>query len=152
MVEKFKYLSPILTSDLRQDADIDRQSRALSVIGNMIARRFFKANDHPKIQLFRTYCQSFYTWLWAAYIKISLDGIGVQYKNIYRHLMGLAPFCCAFWMSAEARLNTFNAIQRSRITKQSPESSDSTCSNSIITDWITNSHEDCVQLQCIEVG
>ncbi|XP_026745431.1 uncharacterized protein LOC113506790 [Trichoplusia ni] len=131
VVERFKYLGHILTSDFKDDADIDRQRRALSVVGNMIARRFFKANTQTKVHLFRTYCQSFYTCqLWTRYTKRSLDGIRVQYNNIFRQLMGLAPHCSASGMFAEARLDTFNAIQRKRIAGFM--SRVGSCTNSII--------------------
>ncbi|XP_022814444.1 uncharacterized protein LOC111348165 [Spodoptera litura] len=131
IVESFRYLGHMLTSDMKDDADIDRQRRALSVVGNMIARRFFKANAQTKVHLFRTYCQSFYTCqLWTRYTRRSLDGIRVQYNNIFRQLMGLAPHCSASGMFTEARLDTFNAIQRKRIAGFL--SRVGTCTNSII--------------------
>ncbi|XP_022828476.1 uncharacterized protein LOC111357912 [Spodoptera litura] len=134
VVERFKYLGHVLTSDFKDDADIDRQRRALSVVGNMIARRFFKADTQTKVHLFRTYCQSFYTCqLWTRYTKRSLDGIRVQYNNIFRQLMGLEPHCSASTMFAEARLDTFNAIQRKRIAGFM--SRVGSCTNSIIKDF-----------------
>ncbi|XP_075984930.1 uncharacterized protein LOC142982353 [Anticarsia gemmatalis] len=131
VVERFKYLGHILTSDMKDDADIDRQRRALSIVGNMLARKFVKATPETKAHLFRAYCQSFYTCqLWTEYTKRSLDAIRVQYNNIYRHLMGLAPYCSASGMFTEARLNTFNAIQRNRIAGFM--SRGGTCGNTII--------------------
>nr|XP_034833609.1 uncharacterized protein LOC117990254 [Maniola hyperantus] len=39
-VEQFKYLGHVISSDLKDDADIERERRALSVRANMIVRRF----------------------------------------------------------------------------------------------------------------
>jgi hypothetical protein len=55
-VNSFKYLGHLVTDDLRDDADIDRERRALAIRGNMIARRFSRCTAQVKITLFRAYC------------------------------------------------------------------------------------------------
>lgn len=116
IVSSFKYLGHIVTSNLRDESDIERQRRSLCVVGNMIARRFYKASPDVKVSLFKTYCQSFYTCqLWTDYTVASHDGIRVAYNNIYRQLMGLKRYCSVSEMFTEARVDTFNAIQRKRI-------------------------------------
>ncbi|XP_050665180.1 uncharacterized protein LOC126965588 [Leptidea sinapis] len=48
IVDSFKYLGQIVSSCLKDDADIERQRRALCVVGNMIARKFNRsAPDVP---------------------------------------------------------------------------------------------------------
>ncbi|KAI5632021.1 hypothetical protein NE865_15256 [Phthorimaea operculella] len=116
LVESFKYLGHIITSDLTDDADIERQRRGLSVIGNMVARRFYKCEDDVKVLLFKTFCQSLYTCqLWTNYTKKSHDSIRVQYNNCFRHLMGLKKYCSASSMFFEARVNSFVAVVTHRI-------------------------------------
>ncbi|KAA5589313.1 hypothetical protein F3G61_31360, partial [Pseudomonas aeruginosa] len=54
-VDTFKYLGHFVTSDLRDDTDIERERRALSVRANMIARRFARCSRDVKITLFRAF-------------------------------------------------------------------------------------------------
>ncbi|CAH0718896.1 unnamed protein product, partial [Brenthis ino] len=116
VVDNFKYLGHIVTSRLKDDADIERQRRALCVVGNMIARKFKCVAPDVRITLFKAFCQSFYTCqLWTNYTKKSHDGIRVAYNNVFRILMGLKRYCSASEMYAEARVDSFNAIQRKRI-------------------------------------
>ncbi|XP_047028765.1 uncharacterized protein LOC124636648 [Helicoverpa zea] len=89
-VHTFKYLGHFLTSDLRDEVDIDRERRALAVRGNMLIHRFARCSKEVKITLFKSYCQSFYTSsLWMRHTKRSLDALRVQYNNCFRMLLGL---------------------------------------------------------------
>ncbi|KAJ0183170.1 hypothetical protein K1T71_001146 [Dendrolimus kikuchii] len=140
IVNTFKYLGHILSSDRKDNHDIERQRRCLSVCGNMLARRFFKASKDTKIHLFRTFCQTFYTCqLWTECTRRSLDGIRVQYNNIFRHLMGFKRYCSASSMFLEARLNTFCAIRRSRIANFLTRVEG--CRNSIIAALASRLHQ-----------
>jgi hypothetical protein len=66
-VEQFKYLGHWVTGDLRDNVDIERERRALSVRCNMLARRFKRCARTVKVMLFKSYCQSFYTCsLWTS--------------------------------------------------------------------------------------
>ncbi|XP_045455445.1 uncharacterized protein LOC123665144 [Melitaea cinxia] len=60
-VHQFKYLVHIVTEDLKDNVDIDRERRALSIRTNMLARRFARCSTPIKITLFKAYCTSFYT-------------------------------------------------------------------------------------------
>ncbi|XP_045535451.1 uncharacterized protein LOC123721266 [Papilio machaon] len=111
----FKYLGQIITTDLKDDCDIERERRALSVRANMIARRFARCSKEVKITLFRAYCTSFYaSSLWATYKQKSYNDLRVQYNNAFRVLMGLPRFCSASAMFAEARVDCFYATMRKR--------------------------------------
>ncbi|KAG7306786.1 hypothetical protein JYU34_008224 [Plutella xylostella] len=114
-VFKFKYLGHIVTSDLKDDVDIERERRALSVRANMIARRFARCSRDVKITLFRAFCTSFYTSsLWASYTQKQYSALRVQYNNAFRMLLGLPRFCSASGMFAEARVQCFPATMRAR--------------------------------------
>lgn len=114
-VSTFKYLGHYLTDDLRDDADIERERRALAVRSNMLARRFARCTDLVKITLFKAYCQSMYTGnLWVSYTKRSLDVLRVQYNNAFRMLLRLPRYCSASEMFAQARTDGFNAILRKK--------------------------------------
>ncbi|XP_063539546.1 uncharacterized protein LOC134748704 [Cydia strobilella] len=65
-VDHFKYLGHVIATDLKDDRDIERERRALSVRANMIARRFARCSKEVKVTLFRAFCTSLYTCnLWA---------------------------------------------------------------------------------------
>ncbi|XP_050557480.1 uncharacterized protein LOC118275989 [Spodoptera frugiperda] len=116
-VDTIKYLGHLLTSDLKDDADIERERRALSVRANMIARRFARCSRSVKIALFRAFCTSFYTGsLWVDYAQKQYSALRVQYNNAFRVLLGLPRFCSASGMFAEARVDCFHAIMRKRCT------------------------------------
>lgn len=114
-VSKFKYLGHWVTDDLKDELDIERERRALSVRCNMLARRFARCTPEVKISLFKAYCQTFYTCsLWVRYTQKTYSALRVQYNNAFRVLMGLPRFCSASKMFADARTNDFFAIMRNR--------------------------------------
>ncbi|XP_063895208.1 uncharacterized protein LOC135118097, partial [Helicoverpa armigera] len=111
----FRYLGHILTDDLKDNADVERERRALAVRGNMLARRFHRCTDQVKITLFKAYCQGLYTGgLWISCTKRSLDALRVQYNNIFRMMLGLPRFCSASEMFAENRTDDFYALIRKK--------------------------------------
>lgn len=114
-VHQFKYLGHILTSNMADDDDIERERRALSVRANMIVRRFARASKDVKITLFRAYCTSFYTCsLWVHFTQKSYGALRVQYNNAFRLLLGLPRYCSASGMFAEMRVDCFYTIMRKR--------------------------------------
>ncbi|CAG9103211.1 unnamed protein product [Plutella xylostella] len=114
-VTRFKYLGHIVTDDLKDDEDIERERRALAVRANMLARRFARCTREVKVTLFRAYCQSFYTCsLWVNYTQRAINSLRVQYNNAFRMLLGLPRHCSASGMFAEARVDGFHAIVRKR--------------------------------------
>lgn len=114
-VERFKYLGHVITTDLRDDADIERERRALSIRANMIARRFARCSAKVKVTLFRAYCTSLYTCsLWANYTLKKYNDLRVLYNNAFRILLGLPRYCSASGMFADARINCFHTTMRKR--------------------------------------
>ena len=116
-VNNFKYLGHMITVDLRDDDDIERERRALSVRANMIARRFARCSREVKVILFKAYCTSFYTGgLWADYTQRAYNALRVQYNNAFRVLLGLPRFCSASGMFANAYVDCFYATMRKKCT------------------------------------
>lgn len=114
-VDQFKYLGHIVTADLRDHADLERERRALSKRANMLARRFARCSDGVKITLFRAYCTSMYTCsLWANYSQKSYSTLRVQFNNAFRAVLGLPRYCSASGMFAWARTDCFHATMRKR--------------------------------------
>lgn len=118
-VSQFKYLGHWVTETLADDVDMDRERRALSIRGNMLARRFARCTAEVKATLFRAYCQSFYTCsLWVKYTKKTYDTLRVQYNNAFRALMWLPRHCGASGMFADARIEI--ASQQSFVSELLP--------------------------------
>lgn len=116
VVSFFKYLGHMLTEDLRDDMDIERERRALAVRSNMLARRFARSTKEVKLTLFRAYCQTFYSSsLWVQYTQRAYSALRVQYNNSFRVLLGLPRHCSASGMFAEARVDGFHAIIRKKV-------------------------------------
>jgi hypothetical protein len=114
-VVKFKYLGHVLTPDLKDDEDLERERRALSVRANMLARRFARCSREVKITLFRAFCTSFYTCnLWARYTQKAYNALRIQYNNAFRVLLRLPRYCSASGMFAEAGVDCFYATMRKR--------------------------------------
>lgn len=115
-VTKFKYLGHVVTDDLKDDQDIERERRALTVRSNMLARRFARCSEQVKITLFKSFCQSFYTSsLWVRYTQRAFSALRVQYNNAFRILLRLPRFCSASGMFADARTDGFHAIMRKNV-------------------------------------
>lgn len=67
-VKNFKHLGHIITADLKDNVDIERERRALCVRANMLARRFSRCSSDVKLTLLKAYCTALYTCnLWANY-------------------------------------------------------------------------------------
>ncbi|XP_061728802.1 uncharacterized protein LOC133533773 [Cydia pomonella] len=116
IVDKFKYLGHIITRELSDDMDVERERRALAVRGNMLARRFARCNEEVKLTLFKAYCQTFYTCsLWVRFTQKAYNTLRVQYNNVLRMLLRRPKHCSASGMFAEARTDDFFAIRRKRI-------------------------------------
>lgn len=102
---------------LSDDADIERERRALSVRANMVAHRFARCSYEAKITLFRAYCTTFYTSsLWISYTQKAYNAIRVQYNNAMWSLLRLPRFCSASGMFAEAGVDCFYTTRRRRAT------------------------------------
>lgn len=115
-VPEYKYLGHIVTERLNDDSDMERERRALSVRGNMLARRFARCTLPVKLALFRAYCQSFYTCsLWSNFTRRSYNALRVQYNNVLRAVLGRPRHCSASTMFAEAGVDDFYAIIRKRV-------------------------------------
>ncbi|XP_050676227.1 uncharacterized protein LOC126973125 [Leptidea sinapis] len=102
-VDRFRFFGHILTENLCDSDDIERERRALAVRCNIFARRFAQCSPEAKLTLFRAYC------------KTARSSIRLQYNNVYRILMRLPKYCSASGMFADARVPDYFAVIRSRV-------------------------------------
>ena len=65
-VEKTKYLGYMFTNDKQDDVEMLRQLRLLYMRSNKIIRMFYFCTTDVKLELFRSFCTSFYCcYLWT---------------------------------------------------------------------------------------
>ena len=92
-VNKHKYLGNIITSNLSDEEDIQREMRSMYSRGNLLLRKFSFCSEEIKITLFRTYCYSLYgCCLWARYRVAKIQRMKICYNNIFRKLFRIPPF------------------------------------------------------------
>ena len=53
---EFSYLGHVMTTDCRDDKDIEKQFRRQNAVGNMLVRKFSFAPLVSKNQLLKSYC------------------------------------------------------------------------------------------------
>ena len=112
-VLEFKYLGHYLCANQKDDRDILRQCQFLYAQGNMLIRKFYMCTDQVKVELFKSFCSSFYTsQLWWNYTKLSLKKLHVAYNNAFRMLFNLPRDCSASGMFVSNRVNSSQAIIR----------------------------------------
>ena len=112
-VDHFKYLGHIISNDLSDDADSDRERRSLATRGNMLAHRFYFCSDDVKTTLFRCYCYQVYCCsLWSTYRQSTMNRLKVTFNKVMRRIMGLPPWCSASAMFVQHRVHSFQEVMR----------------------------------------
>ncbi len=85
----YKYLGHIVSDDLSDNKDINRQLRSLYSRSNMLLRTFGAYLPNVKQHLFMTYCGSMYTiQLWYRYTKKQYKKIIDAYNNVFHKFLG----------------------------------------------------------------
>jgi hypothetical protein len=88
-VQCFKYLGHLITHDLTDDDDIQREVRNMFYRTNMLLRKFKKCSVDVKLTLFRAYCISIYdAALWKRYGKTMLAKLRSCYHKCMKIFFG----------------------------------------------------------------
>ena len=112
-VESFRYLDHIITTNFRDDSDIEREIKSLNIRGNIIVRKFGFLQKEVKCELFRAYCYPLYTCaLWANFNQSSIKRLKVAYNNIMRRLVYVAPWQSASHMFGSLGVRSFDETIR----------------------------------------
>ncbi len=108
-----KYLGYIVTDDLSDNIDINRQLWSLYSRSNMLLRTFGSCLPNVKQHLFMTYCGSMYTiQLWYRYTKKQYKKIIVAYNNVFCKFLWYDRYCSASGIFVERRVDSFNVRVR----------------------------------------
>ncbi len=117
LVNNYKYLGVIMTSDSKDDCHISKLLRNLYSRGNGIIRNFKSCSHEVKLQLFKSYCTSFYCFhLWCNFNAESLRRIRVAYNRVFKILMNLKERVSFSSIFVEYDVHHFNVLLRNSIT------------------------------------
>ena len=118
VVKKVRYLGHIITDDLCDDDDVQRQCCKLYAQANMLARKFHMCTEDVKVSLFRAYCTPFYTaQLWCKYRTAKLKKLQVAYNDAFRILLKLPRWTSASSLFVTSNVPTFHAVLRNFMYK-----------------------------------
>ena len=88
--ESHKYLGVCIDQRLSDDNDIVRQTRCIYARGNILIRKFKVCSPEVKIQLFKSYCNTFYcSYLWTCYKVATMTKLRVAFKRVFRYLLNI---------------------------------------------------------------
>ena len=97
----------------QDDHDMLRQMRTLYIRSNKLLRTFYHCSIDVKLELFRSFCTSFYCcYLWTAYKKSTFNKLRVAFNNAYRRVLGLPWRSSASAMYANFGIQNFEAVIR----------------------------------------
>ena len=92
-------------SNGQDDEDMLRQMRNLYIRSNKLLRTFHYCSFYVKLELFKSYCTSFYCcYLWTAYKKSTFDRLCVAFNKAYRRVLSQPWQCSASAMYANLEL------------------------------------------------
>ena len=112
-VETFTYLSHVIASNGSDNDDINKEMRKLCVQGNTLIRKFKFCNLDVKVNLFRSYCHSFYCCsLWANYNVSVINKVKVVYNNIMRKLANVPVYSSASFLFGWLGVKSFQEVRR----------------------------------------
>ena len=108
-----KYLDFTFSMNVQDDDDMLRQMRTLYIRSNKLLRTFYHCSIDVKLELFRSFCTSFYCcYLWTAYKKSTFNKLRVAFNNAYRRVLGLPWRSSASAMYANFGIQNFEAVIR----------------------------------------
>ena len=123
-ISQVKYLlvGSMFNTNAQDDEGMLRQMRTLYIRSNKLLRTFHYCSTNVKLELFKSYCTSFYCcYLFTAYKKSTFDKLRVAFNNAYRRVLSQPWRCSASAMYANFGINniegtirksTFGFIQR----------------------------------------
>jgi len=103
----------MINSNLADDADIMKQTRALYARANIIIHTFSAASLSTKLLLFKAYCTPLYgCQLWCSMFQYSYRKLKVAYNDAFRQLLQQPRWCSASQLFVLNNVPTFSANMR----------------------------------------
>ena len=100
--------------NVQYDDDIMlRQMCTLNIRSNKLLRTLYHCTTDVKLELFRSFCTSFYCcYLWTAYKKSTFNKLRVAINNAYRRVLSLPWRSSASAMYANFGIQKFETVIR----------------------------------------
>ena len=130
-VSQFKYLGHILTNNLNDDEDINREIRNTFVRTNILKRKFGKCSRIVKTLLFKGYCICFYDIaLWKTYNSYTINKFRSCYNRCAKIFFGFKRQDSLSAMQVLCHIPTFDTILHN--ARLAFRSSKITCANALV--------------------
>ena len=125
-ISQTKYLGFMYNTNAQDDEDMLRPMRTLLIRSNQLSRTFHYCSTDVKLELFKSYCISFYCcYLWTAYKKSTFDRLRVAFNNAYRRVLGQPWRCSTSAMYANFGIYNFEATIRKSFIQRLAKSTNS---------------------------
>jgi len=110
-VTQFKYLGHIITHNLTDDNDIQREIRSMFVRCNILIRKFSRCSEHVKLKLYQAYCLCFYDIaLWTSFNVSSLCKFRSCYNKCMKLFFGYRKYDSVTSILLKTGLPSFDTI------------------------------------------
>ena len=111
-----KYLGYFISSDCCDDDSIFNVIKGLYSRGNMLKRHFIDCDIPVKLQLFNSYCSSFYCCsLWCNFKNTSLQRMKISHNNAFRFFLGIPRSTSVSQEFLKNGLSNFNVLRRKSV-------------------------------------
>lgn len=110
-VPQFKYLGHIISHNLTDDNDIQREIRSMFVRCNILIRKFSRCSEHVKLKLYQAYCLCFYDIaLWTSFNVSSLCKFRSCYNKCMKLFFGYRKYDSVTSILLKTGLPSFDTI------------------------------------------
>ncbi len=115
-VHNERYLGVVISDSQNDDEAILKEMRSLYCRGNIVLKKFKNCSENVKVQLFKSYCTSFYcSALWTSFKNSSLKSMKVAFNNIFRLLFGVSRRESVSQNLLVRGIPCFNVIRRKQV-------------------------------------
>ena len=129
----------MFSSNNSDGTEMLRQMRLLYCRSNRLLRMFNKCSKNVLIELFRSFCTTFYCpYFWTVHKKATFSKIRVAYNNVYRKLLGFCRRSSASEMFVMNNISNFEALIRKSIFafKTRLSNSDNAIISTLQSSWV----------------
>ncbi|KAG0715314.1 hypothetical protein GWK47_012229 [Chionoecetes opilio] len=110
---RFAYLGDVISHDMTDDDDINKQTSKLLVVGNTLQRKFSYCSREIKIELFRSHYYSIYcNSLWSRFKEATLNRRKVCHNDILKRLLERPRSSSSSLAFARNGVNNLDVIRR----------------------------------------